>query len=344
MKLLYWLDEWLTLPRNEQQTRLPMTGNDLLGDVFVKYDFVDVNNPLLFTFSPAGTNVQEQDLHPDFAPWGYHLAQKQNVNVIAFQHLGKSNWFRNRNLIFFLEQLSTLLTPFNCRLGYGLSRGGFAVGAFAKLLKLNQVLFFHPVSTKNKELVPWDDRSSTDIAQQFDWQQDYHDLDLGDAQGYIIYDPTNRIDRMHAKRYKQLTHLRVFGMGHGTHATYLNKFGFYKQVAVDFIQHQQIDIAQFRLQTKTLRFKEDYYKSLNKANVNSAHRQTLLSKAHNILIDEKEVHVQEHQAKIDIQPLIDVALKHQDEHPNDAIQLLEVAQQLVPDDPLIEHKIKQLEE
>ncbi|MBA6417516.1 cytosolic protein, partial [Colwellia sp. 6M3] len=277
-------------------------------------------------------------------PWGYHLAQKQNVNVIAFQHLGKSNWFRNRNLIFFLKQLSTLLTPFNCRLGYGLSRGGFAVGAFAKLLKLNQVLFFHPVSTKNKELVPWDDRSSTDIAQQFDWQQDYHDLDLGDAQGYIIYDPTNRIDRMHAKRYKQLTHLRVFGMGHGTHATYLNKFGFYKQVAVDFIQHQQIDIAQFRLQTKTLRFKEDYYKSLNKANVNSAHRQTLLSKAHNILIDEKEVHVQEHQAKIDIQPLIDVALKHQDEHPNDAIQLLEVAQQLVPDDPLIEHKIKQLEE
>ena len=344
MKLLYWLDEWLTLPRNEQQTRLPMTGNDLLGDVFVKYDFVDVNKPLLFTFSPAGTNVQEQGLHPDFAPWGYHLAQKQNVNVIAFQHLGKSNWFRNRNLIFFLEQLSTLLTPFNCRLGYGLSRGGFAVGAFAKLLKLNQVLFFHPVSTKNKELVPWDDRSSTDIAQQFDWQQDYHDLDLGDAQGYIIYDPTNRIDRMHAKRYKQLTHLRVFGMGHGTHATYLNKFGFYKQVAVDFIQHQRIDIAQFRLQTKTLRFKEDYYKSLNKANVNSAHRQTLLSKAHNILIDEKEVHVQEHQAKIDIQPLIDVALKHQDEHPNDAIQLLEVAQQLVPDDPLIEHKIKQLEE
>jgi hypothetical protein len=321
-----------------------MTGNDLLGDVFVKYDFVDVNKPLLFTFSPAGTNVQEQDLRPDFAPWGYHLAQKQNVNVIAFQHLGKSNWFRNRNLIFFLEQLSTLLTPFNCRLGYGLSRGGFAVGAFAKLLKLNQVLFFHPVSTKNKELVPWDDRSSTDIAQQFDWQQDYHDLDLGDAQGYVIYDPTNRIDRMHAKRYKQLTHLRVFGMGHGTHATYLNKFGFYKQVAVDFIQHQQIDIAQFRLQTKTLRFKEDYYKSLNKANVNSAHRQTLLSKAHNILIDEKEVHVQEHQAKIDIQPLIDVALKHQDEHPNDAIQLLEVAQQLVPDDPLIEHKIKQLEE
>ena len=53
----------------------------------------------------------------------------QNVNVISFQHLGKSNWFRSRNLIFFLEQLSSLLSPFKCRLGYGLSRGGFAVGA-----------------------------------------------------------------------------------------------------------------------------------------------------------------------------------------------------------------------
>ena len=343
MKLLYWLDEWLTLPRDEQQARLPMVGGDLLGDVYVKYDFVDLNRPLLFLFSPAGTDVQEHDLHDDFAPWGYRLAKKQNVNVIAFQHLGKSNWFRNRNVIFFLEQIATMLDPFEQRLGYGLSRGGFAIGAFARLLKLDQVLLFHPVSTKNKQLAPWDDRSSTDIAQQFDWEGDYHDLDLGDAKGYIISDPTNRIDRSHAKRYPQLNHLRVFGMGHGTHATYLNKFGFYKQVAVDFILNQHIDIAQFRLQTKTLRFKEDYYKRLNRANKNSAHRLGLLSTAHNILIDEKEAHVQEHQAQIDIQPLIDVALKHQDDHPEDAIQLLEVAQQLAPDDPLIAHKLKQLE-
>lgn len=343
MKLLYWLDEWLTLCRDEQQTKLPMCGGDLLSDVYVKYEFVDLNKPLLFTFSPAGTNVQEQDLTDDFAPWGFHLAQKQNVNVISFQHLGKSNWFRSRNLIFFLEQLATLLEPFKCRLGYGLSRGGFAVGAFAKLLKLDQVLFFHPVSSKNTKIAPWDNRSSTELAQQFDWQSEYNDLDLGHAKGYIIYDPTNKIDRLHAKRYPQLTHLRVFGMGHGTHASYLTKFGFYKQVAVDFIRHQQIDIAQFRLQTKTLRLKEEYYQSLNKANAYSAHRLALLSTAHKILADEKEEHVQEHQAKIDIQPLIDVALKHQDEHPNDAIQLLEVAQQIVPDDPLVEHKLKQLE-
>lgn len=342
MKLLYWLDEWLALAEDKRQASLPILGNDLLDDVFVKYHFVDPDKPLLFTFSPAGTNVQAQDLHADFSPWGYHLAQKQKVNIIAFQHLGKSNWFRSRNLIFFLEQLSTLLTPFSCKLGYGLSRGGFAVGAFAQLLKLDQVLLFHPVSTKNKNIVPWDDRSSTDLAQQFDWDSDYHDLNLGKAKGYIIYDPTNHIDRLHAKRYPELTHLRVFGMGHGTHASYLNKFGFYKQVAVDFINNQQIDIAQFRQQTRTLRLKEDYYQSLNKANVNSAHRLGLLSKAHRILIDEKEAHVQEHQAKIDIQPLIDIAIKHQDKHPQDAVQLLETAQQLVPDDPLVEHKLKQL--
>ena len=343
MKLLYWLDEWLTLSDDEKQAKLPTSGGDLLGDVYVKYHFVDLTKPLLFTFSPAGTDIQERDLTEDFAPWGYHLAQKQDVNIIAFQHLGKSNWFRNRNLIFFIEQLSTLLSPFKTKLGYGLSRGGFAVGAFAKLLKLDKVLLFHPVSTKNKLIAPWDDRSSTEIAQQYDWQGDYHDLDLGDAKGYIIYDPTNRIDRQHAKRYKQLTHLRVFGMGHGTHATYLNKFGFYKQVAVDFIRNQQIDIAQFRLQTKTLRLREDYYKKLNKANAKSAHRQALLSTAHTILIDEKAAHVKEHQEKIDIQPLIEVAIKHQDESPNDAIKLLEVAQQLVPDDPLVEHKLRQLE-
>ena len=62
------------------------------------------------------------------------------------------------------------------------------------------------------------------------------------------------------------------------------------------MRHQQIDIAQFRLQTKTLRFKEDYYKRLNKANKKSAHRLELLSTAHNILIDEKTAHVQEHRS------------------------------------------------
>lgn len=342
MKLLYWLDEWSALDKQEQQARLPITGEDLLDDVFVKYEFVDLNKPLLFTFSPAGTNLQQQDLHSNFAPWGYSLAQKQNVNIISFQHLGKSNWFRSRNLIFFLEQLSSLLAPFESRLGYGLSRGGFAIGAFAKLLQLDQVLLFHPVSTKNKDLVPWDDRSSTDIAQQFDWQGDYHDLDLGDAQGYIIYDPTNKIDRLHAKRYSQLTHLRVFGMGHGTHATYLNKFGFYKQVAVDFIRHQQIDIAQFRHQTKTLRLKEDYYDCLNKANANSSHRLGLLSTAHNVLIDEKKAHVKEHKKSIDIQPLIEIATKHQQDSPHDALKLLEVAKKIAPDDLLVEHKLQQL--
>jgi hypothetical protein len=207
---------------------------------------------------------------------------------------------------------------------------------------LDKVLLFYPVSTKNKAVVPWDTRSSTDIAQQFDWESDYHDLDLGSAKGYIIYDPTNKIDRLHAKRYATLTHLRVFGMGHGTHATYLNKFGFYKQVAVDFIRHQHIDIAQFRHQTKTLRFKEDYYNSLNKANANSPHRLGLLSTAHNVVIEEKQAHVKEHQTTIDIQPLIDIAIKHQQENPEDAVQLLEIAQQITPDDPLIEYKLQQL--
>ncbi len=93
MKLLYWLDEWLTLSRKEQETRLPISGEDLLDDVFVKYEFVDINKPLLFTFSPAGTHLQVQDLHPDFSPWGYRLAQKQKVNIISFQHLGKAIGF-----------------------------------------------------------------------------------------------------------------------------------------------------------------------------------------------------------------------------------------------------------
>lgn len=262
MKLLYWLDDWKRLSRQHQQTKLPICGSDLLDDVFVKYELVDLNKPLLFTFSPSGTDVQEQDLNPSFAPWGYHLGQQQNVNVIAFQHLGKSNWFRSRNLVFFLEQLSELLEPFKCRLGYGQSRGGFAIGAYSNLLNLDHVLLFYPVSTKNKTLAPWDDRPSTALAQELNWESGYHDRDIGEAHGYIIYDPTNCIDRLHAERYTELTHLRIVGMGHGTQFSQLNKLEFFDSVAKEFIRYQQIDIAQFNEQAKSLFLKEEFSQTL----------------------------------------------------------------------------------
>ncbi|MDW2054199.1 cytosolic protein [Vibrio sp. 506] len=252
MKLLYWLDEWQALTQQEQEMALPISGYDLLDDVFVKYELVDLNKPLLFTFSPSGTDVQVQDLTPDFSPWGYELGIQQQVNIIAFQHLGQSNWFRSRNLIFFLEQLSELLHPFKCRLGYGQSRGGFAIGAFANLLKLEHLLLFYPVSTKNKALVPWDDRPSTELAQQFAWESGYHDRDLGNAKGYIIYDPSNRIDRLHAERYPELTHLKVVGMGHGTQSTQLDKLELFNLVAQEFVRHQTLDIDQFNKQIHAL--------------------------------------------------------------------------------------------
>lgn len=257
MKLLYWLDDWLSLPQDDQQAKLPIAGYSLLDDVFVRYELIDVNKPLLFTFSPSGTDVQEQDLHPNYSPWGFDFAQRQQINIIAFQHLGVINWFRSPNLIYFLEQLSVLLTPFQCRLGHGLSRGGFAISAFANLLKLDHVLLFYPVSTKNKTLVPWDNRSSTDIAQQFDWEGNYHDRDLGSAQGYIIYDPNDDIDRRHAERFPDLIHLQVEGLGHGVNPNDLNKLDFYHQVAAQFVHHQQLDIVQFNQQAKIRFIKED---------------------------------------------------------------------------------------
>ncbi|HBV77933.1 MULTISPECIES: cytosolic protein [Vibrio] len=257
MKLLYWLSEWLSLSPEDQQAKLPHSGSSLLDDVFVKYDLLDVNKPLLFTFSPSGTDIKGQDLNENFSPWGYQVARQQQVNVISFQHLGVSNWFRNPNLIHFLEQLSSMLTPFQCRLGYGLSRGGFAIGAFANLLKLNHVLLFYPVSTKNKMLVPWDGRSSTELAQQFNWENNYHDRNLGEANGYIIYDPTNDIDKLHAQRYPKLIQFKVVGMGHGVHPNDLDRQDFYNQMVEQFIQHQKIDISQFNEQAKTQFLKED---------------------------------------------------------------------------------------
>ncbi|EKO3675413.1 cytosolic protein [Vibrio metschnikovii] len=242
MKLLYWLNEALSLSHPALQARLPFTGSNLIDDVFVRYQLVDIDQPLLFLFSPSGSDVRQQELHADYVPWGYDFAQQQQVNVIAFQHLGMTNWFRSPSLIEFLEQLAPLLVRFPLRLGYGLSRGGFAIGAFANLLQLNHVLLFYPVSTKNKQRVPWDTRVSTEAAQKFDWQGKYHDKDLGAAQGYIIYDPNDPIDALHAQRYPELIQVPISGMGHGIRSNDTDKLSFYNHIAEQFIHQQKIAV------------------------------------------------------------------------------------------------------
>ena len=76
-------------PRDEQQSLVPMTGGDLLGDVYVKYHIIDANKPLLITFSPAGTNYQEHDITDDFSPWAYKLAKKARCEyhrLSTFRH------------------------------------------------------------------------------------------------------------------------------------------------------------------------------------------------------------------------------------------------------------------
>ncbi|MGT0149367.1 hypothetical protein ACT691_05445 [Vibrio metschnikovii] len=40
--------------------------------------------------------------------------------------------------------------------------------------------------------------------------------------------------------------------------------------------------------------------------------------------------IKEHQTNIDIQPLVDIAIKHQHENPQDAVQLLNLLNRLSP--------------
>ncbi|MEI8596842.1 hypothetical protein P4S64_01630 [Vibrio sp. M60_M31a] len=88
MKLLYWLDEWRTYTRIEQRSKLPISGFDLLDDVYVRYELVDPNKPLLFTFSPSGTDVQVQDLNPNFKPWGYQARRTARSEHYCFPAFG----------------------------------------------------------------------------------------------------------------------------------------------------------------------------------------------------------------------------------------------------------------
>lgn len=208
-------------------------GSECVDDVYFKYNIRD-RGKILLTFGPANS---EDDRHyskkegadGSIIPWCFKLAETSDINVISFQHIERNNYYRSSEFIQFMKELAPLMSTFKERLAYGSSQGGFGVGAFSGLLNIDRVLLFHPVSTKNRNIVPWDTRPSTELSQSLGWDGECNDVSMGNAKGHVVIDPLSSIDVMHAKRFN-LNIIKVYGLGHGAGMTFLSRLGVLKEV------------------------------------------------------------------------------------------------------------------
>ncbi len=185
------------------------------NNLFMQYYIFDEKLPIVITFGPLGTQIDNEDIQNSIAEaWGFKFIKSQGLNVISFGWTGKNTWYRDHSTFKFMENLSTELENFPERLGYGGSMGGYAVSAYSNTLKLDRILLINPISTLNKYLVPWETRFRG-ASDGLDWGNgNTYDGAITKALGYVIYDPLFSPDRRHAERYQNLVKLKIFGVGH----------------------------------------------------------------------------------------------------------------------------------
>lgn len=229
-------------------------GHFILGEVYCKYFLFDVNKPLIFTYSNAGNCTPKNKINDiSYSPWGFNFVKKNNYNVISFSPIGGPNWFRDSLFNSKLTHLAEILDIFKIKLGYGGSMGGYAAGAHANLFNFERVLLLNPISTINQELAPWENRFK--YAREFNWSSDYHDGADFICPGYIVYDPLLKADSQHAKRYDDINHLRLYGVGHNM-PDHLLELNMLKKLFHDFL-NDSIDTAWFY---KSARARKNYSK------------------------------------------------------------------------------------
>lgn len=237
-------------------------GEDVIADMYYQFRVIDLDKPIVISFPTA---TREEIFDPKTPIPSFDFLSKYDVNVLSFGVIGKmdDNYFTNPDFSSFIECLGKLLGQFKLRLGFSNSKGGFGIGTYAEALRLDSVLLFFPVSTKQEDLVPWDSRKSTVDANQITWSPPYNKVNLGRCKGYVVYDPTDKIDAKHASNFKGLVHIKINGLVHGAGYSFLvHNSDLIQNMAYDFFKRQELDIKTIREKSKVLRLSKKYFERL----------------------------------------------------------------------------------
>lgn len=206
------------LPKAEWKARLVAQAeangmSQLLGDRHFA-TFVDQNTTLLVTFE---TIQGIQALSPTAQPFGFEMVQSQGWSHLCVISDGDT-WFREPRLYGFFDQLidDGFFEDFETVLFYGAGPGGYAAAAFSVAAPGSTVVAVQPQATLDPRMTEWDDRfpemRRTSFSDRFGYAPDM--LDAAGA-AFVLYDPAQELDAMHATLFERpnVTRLRLRRMG-----------------------------------------------------------------------------------------------------------------------------------
>jgi hypothetical protein len=174
--------------------------------------FLDAGPKLLVTFEHA-EEVQELN---DAAPRGFAFTQREGWSHLAIISRGDS-WFRDPAVYRYIDRLidDGFFEDFEDVLFFGAQAGGYAAAAYSVAAPGARVLALRPQATLDPTTAGWDNRFIAQRRLNFTDRYGYAP-DMVDAskQTYIVFNPQQRFDAMHAALFTKpnVTMLRVMGL------------------------------------------------------------------------------------------------------------------------------------
>lgn len=169
---------------------------------------------LLVTFESIDTVLAERD---KAMPLGVTLADQSGFSLLTIYCQGET-WFRDPAVYAYFDKLidEGFFEDFDRVVFYGAGSCGYAAGAFSVAAPGATVLLVTPQATLDPTLAPWDERFTQMRRVSFTDRYGYAP-DMIDAADhvYILFDPAERMDAMHAALFRRsnvtLLRCRHFG-------------------------------------------------------------------------------------------------------------------------------------
>ncbi|MCF6232142.1 MAG: phosphoadenosine phosphosulfate reductase [Rhodobacteraceae bacterium] len=206
------------LGRREWQARLIAVADEngmhqLLGKRHFA-TFIDRKDTLLVTFE---TTQGIRSLSQTAQPFGFEMVRALGWSNMCIMSNGDT-WFRDEEVYSFFDQLidDGFFDDFETVVFYGAGPCGYSAAAFSVVSPGATVVAIQPQATLDPGMSEWDDRfpemRRTSFRDRFGFAPDM--LDAA-ARAFIIYDPRQELDAMHATLFARpnVTRLKMPGMG-----------------------------------------------------------------------------------------------------------------------------------
>ncbi|MCM2560959.1 phosphoadenosine phosphosulfate reductase [Lutimaribacter sp. EGI FJ00015] len=159
--------------------------------------FVERGDTLLVTFESMGG----AQVNPDGGrPIGWDFVLDQGWSTLGLFADGDT-WFRDRHVYGYFDRLidDGFFEDFEKVIFYGAGPAGYAAAAFSVAAPGARVVVLQPQATLDPRVTEWDDRFTemrrTSFTDRYGYAPDM--LDAAQA-AYVLYDPSEELDAMHA--------------------------------------------------------------------------------------------------------------------------------------------------